>query len=163
MPVRSSKRELRERLRAVRGAIAADPAERAVRSRRIWAGVAALVGDGSTRIMMFESLPSEPDTPTGIDECRQRDIEVFVPVVDGADLRVEPGAINPARLDVVIVPGLGFTRDGRRLGHGGGHYDRFLVRLSPHARTIGVCFAEQLLDDLPTEPHDIRVHHVVSG
>ena len=38
-----------------------------------------------------------------------------------------PGDVDPATLDVVVVPGLAFTADGRRLGQGGGHFDRFLA------------------------------------
>ena len=70
--------------------------------------------------------------------------------------------IDPAAIDIVIVPGLAFTRDGRRLGQGGGFYDRFLAQLPADCTTIGVGFAEQLLDDLPVEPHDrilSRGHH----
>jgi 5-formyltetrahydrofolate cyclo-ligase len=163
MPAPPTKRDLRDRLRGVRRTIAAEPVERATRSDRIWAQVVTLLPVGTGRIMMFESLPAEPDTARWIDWCRERNIEVFVPRVDGRDLHVEPGDLDPARLDVVIVPGLGFTPDGRRLGQGGGHYDRFLGRLPPDTRTIGVGFAEQLLDDLPTEPHDHRVHHVITA
>ena len=75
---------------------------------------------------------------------------------------MQPGDVDPASLDVVVVPGLAFTADGRRLGQGGGHYDRFLPRLRPACVTIGAAFAEQLVDDLPTEPHDIRLTLVVT-
>lgn len=69
--------------------------------------------------------------------------------------------LAPASLDVVLVPGVAFTRDGRRLGRGGGYYDRFLTALPPTVHLIGVCHLEQLRDDLPSEPHDVRVHEVV--
>ena len=86
----------------------------------------------------------------------------MAPEVDGPDLRVQPGDVDPASLDVVVVPGLAFTADGRRLGQGGGHYDRFLPRLRPECRTVGAAFAEQVVDDLPTEPHDVRLDLVVT-
>ena len=70
--------------------------------------------------------------------------------------------ISPIGLDLVIVPGLAFTTDGRRLGQGGGHYDRFLAELPPSCATVGVCFAEQIVDELPQEPHDRTVGHVVT-
>ena len=73
-----------------------------------------------------------------------------------------PDDVDPAELDVVVVPGLAFTPDGRRLGQGGGHYDRFLTRLRPDCVTIGACFVELLLEDLPTEPHDTTVDHVAT-
>ena len=87
---------------------------------------------------------------------------MFLPEVDGPDLRVEPGDADPATLDAVIVPGLAFTTDGRRLGQGGGHFDRFLPRLPAACVTIGVCFHEQLVADLPTSAHDVHVHYVVT-
>jgi len=73
-----------------------------------------------------------------------------------------PGDVEPTTLDVVIVPGLAFAVDGRRLGQGGGHYDRFLPRLRAECLTIGVCYAEQLVADLPNDTHDVAVHLVVT-
>jgi 5-formyltetrahydrofolate cyclo-ligase len=64
-------------------------------------------------------------------------------------------------IDVVIVPGVAFTSDGVRLGRGGGHYDRFLAGVT--CPTIGVCFTEQVCDELPHEPHDVRVAAVIAG
>lgn len=61
------------------------------------------------------------------------------------------------RIDVFVVPGVAFTRDGRRLGRGGGYYDATLARRSSGARVIGVTFELNVVDDLPTEPHDVRV------
>ena len=68
-------------------------------------------------------------------------------------------AVDPSIIDLVIVPGVAFTLDGGRLGHGKAYYDRFL----PLARavTIGACFDEQLVDELPMEPHDVRLDRVV--
>ena len=112
--------------------------------------------------MLFDSLPGEPDTSGWIEWCRAHGHEVFLPEVDGLELRVMPGDVDPATLDVVIVPGLAFTPDGRRLGQGGGHFDRFLLRLRPDCVTVGVCFREQLLEQLPTAAHDVHVDHVVT-
>ena len=114
------------------------------------------------RVMLFDGLPGEPDTTEWSEWCRTRGIPVFFPEVDGLELRVMPGDVDPAALDLVIVPGLAFTADGRRLGQGGGHFDRFLLRLRPDCVTIGVGYAEQLVADLPIEAHDVRVHHVVT-
>jgi len=54
---------------------------------------------------------------------------------------------------IVLVPGVAFTRDGRRLGQGGGFYDRLLAA-RPDLRPVGVGFACQLLAELPSEAHD---------
>lgn len=60
----------------------------------------------------------------------------------------------------VLVPGVAFTRDGRRLGQGQGFYDRVLAEHQGH--TVGIAFCCQVLDDLPTEAHDQRVACVIS-
>ena len=69
-------------------------------------------------------------------------------------------AVEPGSIDLVLVPGLAFTVDGGRLGQGGGHYDRFLAEC--RAPAIGVCFAEQLVDELPLRAHDVRLLRVVA-
>lgn len=166
-----AKSTLRAELRAIRQAIAEDPAGRSARSARIWAEIVSrglLGGDRleieaqPARIMLFQSLPTEPDTEGWAEWCRGERWEVFHPEVDGPHLRVQPGDIDPVTLDVVVVPGLAFTPDGHRLGQGGGHYDRFLARLRPECVTIGVCFAEQVCERLPAEAHDVRVDVVVT-
>jgi len=64
------------------------------------------------------------------------------------------------RGDLVIVPGLAFTRTGERLGRGGGHYDRLLEGVE--ATSLGIAFDIQLVDELPLEPHDRGVDLVVT-
>lgn len=65
-------------------------------------------------------------------------------------------------IDVAIVPGMAFTPDGHRLGRGKGYYDRFLAQLHTTTVKIGVCFPFQLVEHLPSEPHDIRMDKVIS-
>ena len=69
--------------------------------------------------------------------------------------------VVPAEVAVWIVPGLAFTADGRRLGYGGGWYDRFLSAAAPDAIALGVAYPFQLFADLPTEPHDCVLSDVV--
>jgi len=64
-------------------------------------------------------------------------------------------------VDIIIVPGRAFTLDGKRLGRGGGYYDRALAGLREDALSVGVCFGFQLLETLPTELHDKPVHTVL--
>ena len=66
--------------------------------------------------------------------------------------------VNP---DVAIVPLLGFTAEGQRLGQGGGHYDRYLAG-KPDVVPIGIGWDCQLCEDLPLEPHDRPLRAVVT-
>jgi 5-formyltetrahydrofolate cyclo-ligase len=84
-------------------------------------------------------------------------------LVTGAHGISEPcgEVVAPGSIDLVLVPGLAYTLAGARLGQGGGHYDRFLPTLAASCTSVGVCFVEQLLDELPTESHDGNVDRVV--
>jgi 5-formyltetrahydrofolate cyclo-ligase len=65
-------------------------------------------------------------------------------------------------IGAVLVPGLGFDVDGYRLGRGGGFYDRFLARLGAGVRRIGVVFESRVVDRVPRDPWDERVHEIVT-
>ena len=79
---------------------------------------------------------------------------------------LEPKASTPtvsaADVDVWILPGVGFTPSGARLGRGAGYYDRTLAAARRDAVKVGLCFACCLVDELPCEPHDVAVDWVVS-
>ena len=69
--------------------------------------------------------------------------------------------MDPAALDVVGVPGVAFDRQGRRVGYGGGYYDRFLRGL--HAFTVAVAFGLQVVDrPLPAGNFDLPVQAIVT-
>lgn len=77
-----------------------------------------------------------------------------------------PSARRPVpvrELDLVLVPGLAFDRRGHRLGHGHGYFDRFLARLPKTTPVIGLAFKFQLLERLPSDPHDRAVHTVLTA
>ena len=61
-------------------------------------------------------------------------------------------------IDAVLAPGLAFDRHGRRLGFGGGWYDRMLARCRSDAVFFALAFEEQVVLEVPAEPHDIRMH-----
>ena len=77
------------------------------------------------------------------------------------EARIE-NAIDPGMLDLILVPGVAFTRSGERLGRGGGFYDRLLASLAAHTGKIGVCFDSQVQHELPAEMHDQRVDFIVT-
>jgi len=76
----------------------------------------------------------------------------------------EPEAGCPAvplnQLDLILVPGVGFDFAGRRLGRGKGFYDRLLAQVRGHK--CGVAFEQQLVAELPEEPHDVRVDSILT-
>jgi 5-formyltetrahydrofolate cyclo-ligase len=69
--------------------------------------------------------------------------------------------IKPEDLDLVIVPGLAFDKEGRRLGRGKGCYDRFLRTLSANTSSIGLAFDFQVLPLVPTTRHDVSVNSII--
>lgn len=67
-----------------------------------------------------------------------------------------------SRLDLVVVPGLAFSSDGKRLGRGKSFYDRFLP-LVPRAAFVGVCYPCQVVEQIPADPWDIGMDIVCCG
>jgi 5-formyltetrahydrofolate cyclo-ligase len=75
----------------------------------------------------------------------------------------EPGKEVPvAELDIVMVPGVGFSRDGGRMGNGQGYYDRLLTNVRADCPLVGLCYESQLFDDLVVSPHDVFMDRVVT-
>jgi 5-formyltetrahydrofolate cyclo-ligase len=68
--------------------------------------------------------------------------------------------INDA--DIVIIPGAGFDASGNRIGYGGGYYDRLLSGLQKGIPVIAPAYEEQIVDSIPSEPHDIKVQMIVT-
>jgi 5-formyltetrahydrofolate cyclo-ligase len=78
----------------------------------------------------------------------------------------EPSADCPRiardEVDFVVVPGVAFDGAGRRLGYGGGYYDRLLPLLSPRAPRVAGAFDVQVVDRVPVGPNDIAIDAVVT-
>lgn len=75
----------------------------------------------------------------------------------------EPIADEPVADDktaLVLMPGMAFTKDGKRMGYGGGFYDKFLTA-EPQHPTVALCYDFQMVEDLPTEDYDIPVDCVL--
>lgn len=173
----SAKATLRKRLRAERAGQDAATIQSA--SNRIMERLSALVRPGAT-VAVYAPLPHEVQLDAnallaagaarvawpriGAD----RSMAFFA----GGSLRPtgswgirEPDPVDPVapdQFDAVIVPGLAFTTRGERLGMGAGHYDRFLPQLRPGVPRWAVAFDWQVLPELPVEPHDALVSHVVT-
>jgi 5-formyltetrahydrofolate cyclo-ligase len=76
--------------------------------------------------------------------------------------RADAPSVDPAAVDLVLVPGLAFDRHGGRLGHGQGHYDRLLPTLRPSIPRVGVTLDDLVVERLPTEAHDVAVTHLLT-
>ncbi len=141
--------EVIRRARAIGGfvALADEPpvldALRRLESARLWAVPA---WDPARRRYRFARWPEADD--------RWRRGPDGVPEPD------PPRWIAPARLDVVIVPGVAFDPTGRRLGRGGGHYDRLLARC--RCAAVGVAWDSAIVPRVPVRPHDRPVAWVVT-
>lgn len=87
-------------------------------------------------------------------------------LIPGAFGILEPRAIHSRKgriqdMDLIVVPGMAFTKKGARLGRGGGHFDRLLAR-ARGIRKIGLAYREQILPKIPMERHDIFMDRVIT-
>ena len=185
------KTAIRRRMRALRRALS--PEERLRASKVVCAmlnldeGIAVAVDplDGGGAVAVYLASPDEIDLSDFIREMLGRGVQVVSPRWNGetydlarlkglneGDFRrgpmniLEPAdeeIVKPQDVSVWIVPGLAFTKDGKRLGYGDGWYDRLLAAAAKNALKIGVAHEFQIVDDLPGEQHDILIDRVVSA
>jgi 5-formyltetrahydrofolate cyclo-ligase len=145
----SDKHEMRVQMRKMRRGLV----DRSERSVQICDHLIAMSEVRQARkILLFTTIPGEPEMATLEAWCQS----------EGRGTAVPEDNVDPGWPDVVIVPGLAFTADGDRLGQGGGWYDRFLSNIRPICTTIGVGFGQQLVESIPTEPHDVTLDHIVT-
>jgi len=70
--------------------------------------------------------------------------------------------LSSSEIELVVVPGVAFTKDGVRLGRGAGFYDRFLKGISKETCTIGIAFDLQVVSGLPHGEHDVPVDKIIT-
>lgn len=101
-----------------------------------------------------------------VDAMEARQITSFDDLVPGAYGIPEPKAdtvtVQPEEIDIIILPCISCDRDCNRIGHGAGYYDKFLSKTDKDCFTMALCYEEVMLDDIPTEPHDMPVGAVVT-
>jgi 5-formyltetrahydrofolate cyclo-ligase len=104
------------------------------------------------------------DLPMGLDEAATRAALDARLVEQGRGFaepsEVEP-LVDPADVDLIVVPGLAFDEARGRVGYGGGHYDAYLAR-APRAKTIAIAYDFQLVAEVPCAAHDRRVDRIVT-
>ena len=136
-------------------------------------------------IMAFMSLPHEVDTAGFILYGWQNCKTIAVPKVSWQQRHMIPVQINSLEtgisieagglknpvtgtpvliedIDLVVTPGLAFDKKGNRLGRGGSYYDRFFRNDKLRAIKCGLCFAEQVVDSVPTHGHDESIDMLVT-
>ena len=134
---------------------------------------------GARVVLAYASFGTEVPTDPVIEGLLASGRTVLLPAVDGEHLRAAPvasleevapgyrGIREPVRreavdaaADVIFVPGVAFDEAGRRLGYGGGFYDRFLAGAT--GLRVGLCFETQLVGEVPAGSSDVPVEVIVT-
>jgi 5-formyltetrahydrofolate cyclo-ligase len=132
----------------------------------------------------YVSMPGEPGTQPLLAALSARGTRVLLPLLqvdfDLGWATYEPGALASARFGIseptgvplglnaindaslVICPGLAGDAQGHRLGRGGGSYDRVLSRVDRSVRRVMLLYDDEVLDAVPTDAHDERVHLIAT-
>ena len=79
-----------------------------------------------------------------------------------AQPRVDLPSFGADTVDAILVPGLAFDMQGGRLGRGAGFYDRTLTKVPESVLRIGICFEQQVVDEVPQDSWDRKVHAILS-
>ena len=132
-------------------------------------------------IFVYVSMPEEPPTARIISRALAEGKNVYAPKCEGKTmLAVRIRSINdlkPGKLGIpepeidgdiktadelglIIAPCVAASEDGRRLGHGGGYFDRFLNQ--ERENTVCLCFKELLCEDIPVDENDVRMKHIIT-
>lgn len=164
------------------------PEVRRMKSRLIGDRLESLEEIKNSQILLFfASFRTEVDTMEMIRKSLEQGKRVVLPKVeterrtlllyeikDTAELLSgymgipEPSVITADRLfginDVhaCVIPGAAFDTSCNRIGYGGGYYDRLLSGLEREIPLVSPAYEEQIVDQVPSRPHDIRVHAVVT-
>ncbi|MGQ9730980.1 MAG: 5-formyltetrahydrofolate cyclo-ligase [Candidatus Zipacnadales bacterium] len=176
-----AKRALRQQILKQRDSLSL--AERARRSRAIYHRIVESAEFARARVvLLFASFGSEVDTTALLSYALQTGRRLLLPRVEPnlrklelREVRSLPmdlapgtwGILEPLphrcpelpleQVDFMLVPGVAFDRELRRLGYGGGYYDRLLAEFRPEATAVGICYDMQLVPEVPTTEHDLRV------
>jgi 5-formyltetrahydrofolate cyclo-ligase len=180
-----TKRKLRDEARARRQA----QTQKDELSRRIATRLVALPEyAAASTVLFYVSFRSEVRTREMLTEAWRGGKRVAVPyctggrlelvAMDGPDelapgtlgipeprpgLRSRPERhVDPQEPDLIVVPGLAFDRQGNRLGHGQGYYDKLLPLVRPDAALVALAYECQLVDAVPHMAHDVPVQKIVT-
>lgn len=180
------KKELREKILSVRNELKAEEAEN--KSRIIMDKLTSLDEyKNSNTVFVYMSFKNEVNTHKLIEKMLSDDKRVVIPYTDTKNTEIIPSEIkslkddlilnsfgyyepvlenvkqvSPGELDLIIAPGVVFDEDLNRVGFGKGYYDRILSRKRKDAKVIAVAYEFQVVDEVPTEPHDIKMDMIIT-
>lgn len=171
------KHEIRKKIKAMRRMLTEMEKRRAADAvfSRLERTAAFILAD---RILMYHSLPDEVYTHDFLGKWNGRK-HFYLPRVNGVNLEILPyeesrlelgsfhieeptgsDTVDPSEIELIVVPAVAYDRRGNRLGRGKGFYDRLLK--TSRATKIGIGYNFQLVDEVPTEPHDVAVDIVIT-
>lgn len=132
-------------------------------------------------IFCFIGFGSEVNTIGIIEEALKDRKKVYVPRVRNKEMKViqidsldnlKPGVFGilepedgeevKVDCDLILMPGVAFTKEGKRLGYGGGYYDKYLAQYNSNTLKIAIAYSIQVIDFIPTESYDKIVDHIVT-
>lgn len=117
-------------------------------------------------ICIYENMSDEVDTKSLMQELEKIGINIYTPqMISETEMILIDNEyeVYEDKIDLFIIPGRAFTINGKRLGRGKGYYDRFLAKKQyKHPQKVGICFDFQILEDIPTNKHDIFMDFIIT-
>jgi len=139
---------------------------------------------GAHMVLAYHSMPDEINPEPAVERLRALGATIAYPRIKAPGVlelrQLEAGAamnpgpfglaepsvdaphVDPSSVDLVLAPGVAFDSSGRRLGYGGGYFDRLIPQLREDCVLLGIAFDEQVIDLVPTESHDARMDAVIT-
>jgi 5-formyltetrahydrofolate cyclo-ligase len=179
--MREEKNRVRQSLRQCKESLT--PEERLKKSTRICNYLLDLISDSET-VMVYTSKEKEVNTVPLITALLERRNPIVVPIIVKEDISLRlsylkdravlvpstfgvPEPIgseipaDPNDIDTIVLPMLGFDKNGGRIGYGAGYYDRFLSK-NLTMQKIGIAYACQEVESLPVDENDIRMNCIIT-
>ncbi len=181
-----SKKDLRERMLSLRRQQAPEKIQR--KSAEVTGRIVSLAEfKDAHRVLIYLAMPEEVQTHDLAEHALGQGKEVLIPVVTGdRDLQIavlpdrneawETGPfgirqpvlehaqlVSADALDAVLAPGVGFDRQGRRIGFGKGYFDRLFFKTRPDCHRIGLAFDYQIVDEVPVDSTDAPLDLIVTN
>lgn len=140
----------------------------------------------SKRIFIYVSYKSEIDTKRIINKAIKDNKAIYIPrtdiknkYMDAVEIKsldnliedkygilepdVDAPCIEPGKLDLIIVPGVGFDRDGGRLGYGAGYYDRYFKKIGEKSiKKLALAYDFQIIDKIPMDEFDKKIDAIIT-